>query len=160
MPVLKTSAVPGIPSTTRPLTSADLAKDSTVGDAASRISSFGYLGGMQRTFQGESRRNLSLVVSRSLVFRDPSGASAFVAFVHDNAPAYFGDGSRVRPLSAQGRAGWLFTLAPCACHMATPAYVGLVSQGDSVTWLEINGSDATPALLSQLLQPPNSAPPG
>jgi hypothetical protein len=35
--------------------------------------------------------------------------------------------------------------------------IGVVSGGSSVTWLEINGPDATPALLVNLLDPANSA---
>jgi hypothetical protein len=156
LPVLSTSAVPGVPSTTAALTVTELAKDASIPDLASLITSFGYVGGLERTFQGQSR-HLTLVVSRALAFQDPSGAEAYVAFVHDNATAYFGVAA-VQALDAQGRPGWQFTPAACACHMANPVEVGIVSSGANVTWLEINGPDATPSLLLSLLDPSKSAP--
>ena len=54
LPVLATSAVPGIPSATTRLTAAELAKDAAIRGLAGKIASWGYLGGRQRTFQGES----------------------------------------------------------------------------------------------------------
>ena len=152
--VLAASAVPGVPSTTRPLTVDQLAKDAAIPGLGSRFASWGYVDGVERTFQGESR-HLTFVVSRALEFQDAGGAEAFVAFVHDNATDYFGIAS-VQALSAQGRPGWEFTPSACACHMANPVVVGVVSSGSSVAWLEINGPDATPALLLSLLDPSNS----
>lgn len=157
MQVLRSSAVPGIPSTTIRLTAAGLAEDASIPGLASKIASWGYVDGRERTFQGESR-HLSLVVSRSLAFGDASGASNFVGFLHDNAGAYFGDATVVRALQAEGRIGWLFSLPPCACAKATPAFVGVLAVGSDVVWLEINGSDATPELLTRLLDPAKSAP--
>lgn len=156
LPVLSASAVPGVPSKTAALSASELAKDASIPDLASLIASFGYVGGLERTFQGQSR-HLTFVVSRALAFQDPSGAESYVAFVHDNATAYFGVAA-VEPLDAQGRAGWQFTPAACACHMANPVEVGVVSSGADVAWLEINGPDATPALLVSLLDPSKSAP--
>lgn len=156
LPVLSASAVPGVPSTTAALSVAELAKDASIPDLAARITSFGYVGGLERTFQGESR-HLTFVLSRALEFHDPSGAASYVALVHDNATAYFGVAA-VQRLDAQGRPGWQFTPAACACHLANPVLVGLVSSGANVAWLEINGPDATAALLMSLLDPSNSAP--
>jgi hypothetical protein len=50
----------------------------------------------------------------------------------------------------------MFTPAPCACHLANPAFIGVLIQGNDVVWLEINGPDATPALLVRLLDPSRS----
>jgi hypothetical protein len=132
----------------------DLSKDAAIPGLSSKFASWGYLQGAQRTFQGESR-HLTYVVSRALVFKDFSGASAYVDFVHTNATAFFGI-SGVQPLVAQGRSGWQFTPAACSCHMANPVVIGVVSSQSVVAWLEINGPDATPALLLGLLDPVNN----
>jgi hypothetical protein len=155
MRVLATSAVPGVASTTTVLTIGELAKDASISGLDSKIASWGYVDGRQRTFQGPSR-HLTLAVSRSLVFKDATGAKSFVASVAANSAAYFGTGVQGRRLLAQGRSGWMFTPAPCACHLANPAFIGVLIQGTEVVWLEINGPDATPALLVRLLDPSRS----
>ncbi len=154
--LLSASAVPGIPYTTTALSVGELAKDASIPDLASKISALGYVQGSERTFQGESK-HLTFVVSRSLEFKDAAGAAAYVGMVHDNATAYFGV-AVVQPLVAQGRQGWQFLPSACACHLANPVIVGAVSSGRDVAWLEINGPDATPALLLSLLDPSNSVP--
>jgi hypothetical protein len=155
MRVLATSAVPGVPSTTTVLAIGELAKDASISGLDSKIASWGYVDGRQRTFQGPSR-HLTLVVSRSLVFMDAIGAKIFVASVVANSASYFGAGVHGRRLLAQARSGWMFTPAPCACHLANPAFIGVLIQGTDVVWLEINGPDATPALLVRLLDPSRS----
>ena len=154
--VLSAQALPGIPYTTRGLTASDLSKDASLPNLMSMLSSWGYVDGAERVFQGQSR-HLTYVQSRTLVFGDAAGAANFVSYVHTNAVAYFGV-SADEALIAQGRAGWRFTPSACACHMANPVEVGVVSSGSTVSWLEINGPDATPALLVSLLDPSNSAP--
>jgi hypothetical protein len=154
--LLSASAVPGVPYTTTVLTVVELSRDASVPDLGSKISALGYVQGAERTFQGESK-HLTFVVSRSLTFQDAAGATAYVALVHDNATAYFGVAG-VQPLVAQGRQGWQFTPSACACHLANPVVVGAVSSGPDVSWLEINGPDATPSLLLSLFDPSNSVP--
>jgi hypothetical protein len=150
LPVLAASAVPGIPAVTARLTAADLAKDAAVHGLAAKITAWGYLGGRQRTFQGESHR-LTLVVSRALMFRGTAGARSYAAFVRAHRSAFFGTATGARPLPGSGGSGWLFTPQLCACHMANPALIGVVNAGPRVLWLEINGPAATPALLVRLL---------
>jgi hypothetical protein len=157
VPVLASSAVPGVPSRTTVLTVTELAKETSMPGLTSMMATWGYVAGRERVFQGESR-HLTLVVSRSLLFRDASGASSFVAFVQAHPGAFFGGVVGTHPMMAQGRSGWLFTLPSCACHMANPAVAGVVDTGSGVAWLEINGPDATPELLVSLLDPANSAP--
>jgi hypothetical protein len=157
MRVLATTAVPGLPSTTTVLTAVELSKDASIPGLAAMLSSWGYVDGRERVFQGESR-HLSLVVSRLLIFKDAGGASTYVRFVQSNASAFFGVAVTIEPLVAQGRTGFQFTPAACACHMANPAIVGVLDAGTSVVWLEINGPDATPALLLSLLDPAQSVP--
>jgi hypothetical protein len=150
LPVLATSAVPGISSVTTRLTAADLAKDAAIRGLAAKIVSWGYLGGRQRTFQGESHR-LTLVVSRALIFRDATGAQRYAAFVREHQAAFFGAFVQARRLPGRGAPGWLFTPPLCACHLANPALIGVLNAGSRVLWLEINGPTATPALLMRLL---------
>jgi len=157
MRVLAPSAVPGLPSTTQVLTIGELAKDAPIHGLTGRLAAWGYVDGRERTFQGESRR-LTSVISRSLVFGDPAGAAAYVAYVRAHATTYFGVATGVRPLKAQGRPGWLFSPPACACHLANPVLVGVVRDGSHVVWLDINGPKATRALLMRLLDPAESAP--
>lgn len=157
MRVLAPSAVPGVSSVVKVLTVRELAQDASIPGLASDIKSWGYLDGRERTFQGESR-HLTFVASRALVFRDDSGAGRFVAFVRAHSAAFFGSAVGTRPLTSRGRSGWLFTPAPCACHMANPIVVGVLRAGSHVVWLEINGPDARRVLLTHLLDPAESAP--
>lgn len=139
-----------VDSTARYVTSELLAKDAPVPGLAVALVSMGFLRGVQRNFQGESK-HISLAVSRTLRFADAAGAARFVAFVHSNRVDYFGIGAESAALRVSGRTGFVFQPPACACHMAQPDVVGIVARGDQVTWLEINGPDATPALLRELI---------
>jgi hypothetical protein len=92
-------------------------------------------------------------VSRSLVFRQPSGAADFVQEVHDEATTYFGLGTEVAPLASAAGSGWLFRPPACACHLAQPLRLGVVQDGSRVVWLSINGPLATDSRLTALLAP-------
>ena len=147
--VLPTAAVAGLAVVTKPLTGQEVQKDSTAPDLAARLAGWGYTGGWQRTFQGESRR-LTLVVSRSLRFKTSPGAAAFVAYMHQKVGSFY-PFALTRPLGMPGRAGWVIRPPLCGCHMATPLVVGVAAQGRKVSWLEINGPQASTRLLTQLL---------
>jgi hypothetical protein len=147
--VLPAAAVAGLAVVTQPLTGQEVQKDSTVPDLAARLAGWGYTGGWQRTFQGESRR-LTLVVSRSLQFRTPPGAAAFVAFMHEQV-GHFYPFALTSPFRMPGRSGWVIRPPLCGCHMATPLLAGVVAKDRRVSWLEINGPRASTQLLSRLL---------
>jgi hypothetical protein len=147
--VLPAAAVTGLAVVTQPLTGQEVQKDAGVPHLAARLAGWGYVGGWQRTFQGESRR-LTLVVSRSLHFRTSPGAAAFVTFMHRNVGRFYPFALTSR-LTMPGRSGWLIRPPLCSCHMATPLLVGVVAKGRSVSWLEINGPRAGTQLLTGLL---------
>lgn len=149
-PVLPAAAVSYLPSKVRPLTAHDLTHESTAPGLAAGLTRWGYLAGAQRLFQGRSK-TLQVVVSRTLEFRTPSGAAAYVRYVHQQATAVFGAVPTQVPLVAGARHGWTITLAPCACHMASPALVGVASAGRRVSWLEVNGPTASVGALTRLL---------
>jgi hypothetical protein len=149
-PVLPATAVSYLPSQARPLTIRDLVHESTAPALAAGLARWGYETGAQRLFQGQSK-TLQVVVSRTLEFRSASGAAAYVRFVHRQATAVFGAQPTQEPLVAGSRHGWTITLAPCACHMASPALVGVASAGRRVSWLEVNGPTASAGVLSRLL---------
>ena len=151
LPVLTTSAVPGIAPVTTRLTTADLAKDAAIRGLAAKIVSWGYLGGRQRTFQGESH-HLTLVISRALIFRDALGAQQYAAFVREHRSAFFGAAVQAQRLPGRSVSGWMFIPPLCACHLANPALIGVLNAGSHILWLEINGPTATPALLMRLLR--------
>jgi hypothetical protein len=108
------------------------------------------MSGSDRYFQGESRQ-LEVVDSRALRFRSASGASDFITFVRLHASAYLGAYPGLRGFTSRGRSGILATAQPCACHLANPAFLGVVAHGGTVTWLEINGPGATAHRLTQLI---------
>jgi hypothetical protein len=151
-PVLSAAAVPGLAVTTRAVPATLLEKDAAVPGLGVRLLTDGYVGGRERTFQGPSK-DLSLVVSRSLVFAHPAGAADFVRLVHDEAATYFGVSTEVAPLSTAVGNGWLFRPPACACHLAQPLRVGVLQDGSRVVWLSINGPLATDARLTALLAP-------
>lgn len=132
------------------LSAGDLGKDAVIAGLAAKISSWGYLAGRQRTFQGESR-HLTLVVSRALLFRNAVGAQRYWAFVREHQAAFFGVAAAAQHLSGPGVSGWLFTPPLCACHLANPALIGVLNARTRVIWLEINGPTATRTLLLRLL---------
>jgi hypothetical protein len=147
--VLPVRAIGGLPARTEPLTAADVQKNSSLHTLAARLERWGYRGGWQRTFQGESRR-LTLVVSRSLTFSGRTGAAAFVAYLESHVDSFY-PFAVSHPLTVDGQTGWLIKPPMCACHMAEPFYVGVTVAGQQVRWLEINGPRASSQLLSSLL---------
>jgi len=134
---------------TVPLTAQDVQKDAGLRGLAARLSRWGYAGGWQRTFQGESRR-LTLVVSRSLRFRSHSGAAGFVAYLDRHVGSFY-PFATISRLTLAGQAGWLIKPPMCACHLAEPLYAGVTDSGRVVRWLEINGPVATGHLVARLL---------
>ncbi len=147
--VLPIRAVGGLPARTQPITAVDVQKDSSLHRLAAQLGRWGYLGGWQRTFQGESRR-LTLVVSRSLTFTGRAGAAAFVSYLESHLDSFY-PFAVSRRLSLAGQSGWLIKPPMCACHMAEPLYAGVTVAGREVRWLEINGPRASPRLLTTLL---------
>jgi len=147
--VLPLRAVSWLPATTQSLTAADVQKDSTRPGLTGKLSGWGYRGGWERTFQGESHR-LTTVVSRSLTFGAPSGAAAFVAYLTGHMYSFY-PFADTRKITVAGRPGLLIKPPLCACHLAQPLYVGITVVGRRVYWLEINGPLATGRLLIRML---------
>jgi hypothetical protein len=143
-------AVPYLPSSAKALSAASLAREAGSPSLSRELSDWGFLAGADRYFQGESRR-LQVVDSRTFRFKTAAGAASFVAFVRLHAAAYLGSSLGMHGFSSRGRNGILATAAPCRCHRASPAYLGVVSRGGMVTWLEINGPAATPRTLAELI---------
>jgi hypothetical protein len=150
-PTLPAAAVPYLPSVHRPLTAAFLAREAEVPSLTVRLSGWGYEAGADRYFQGESKR-LQLVDSRTLRFRDPAGASAYVAFMRGHLSPILGSFPQVRAFTADaaGR-GIVASGQECQCHLANPSFLAVVAHGPTVTWLEINGPGATRRRLDTLI---------
>lgn len=147
---LPARAVPGLPSTLTALTPGFLARETQAAPLRARLRAWGFVAGARRYFQGESR-NLQLVDSRTLRFRQAAGAAAFVAFLRAHLNSYVGSFARTRRYTAQGRSGFLAVGQECQCHLANPTYLAAVSARGTVTWLEINGPGATRRRLGALL---------
>jgi hypothetical protein len=148
--VLSATAVAYLPSSLKRLSAGALAREADAPGLADALHRWGFAGASERYFQGESHQ-LQVVDSRTLSFRSTDGAAAFVRWVAGHASAYVGSYPARRPLAAGGRRGTLIIAQPCQCHLANPAFLGVVSAGRTVSWLEINGPRATPATLVRLL---------
>jgi hypothetical protein len=151
-PALSRAALPAsMDMTTTALGVNDLVRDAPIDGFADRLQTLGYESGQQREFRGPSH-TFSTVVSRSLLFKDAAGAHGYVQLVADGVAEFFGKGSKLQPLTSNGRSGYLITAAPCGCHLETPILVAVVSKGDRVTWLYGTGRGARPPALRALLQ--------
>ena len=147
---LPARAVSYLPSTLKPLRSELLAREAGAPGLRQKLGVWGFVVGADRYFQGESHR-LQLVDSRTLRFRTAAGADSYVTFTRGHLGSYLGSLPRIRRFETLERTGFLAVGQPCACHLANPAFLGVVSQGPTVTWLEINGPGATPRALASLI---------
>jgi hypothetical protein len=146
LPVLSPSALPGLSSSTEPVSADDLAAD--FGAGAQPASSL--VDGRERVFQGESH-DLDRVVSRTLEFEDGAGAQAYLDYFHSHLADAYGPGTSASPIESEGRIGFLIDPAACACHRAEPTLTALVAEGPRVTYLEVNGGGAKRDRLEELL---------
>jgi hypothetical protein len=146
LPLLPSSALPGLSSSTESVSADDLAAD--FGEGADPIS--GLVDGRERVFQGESH-DLDRVVSRTLEFEDAESAQAYVSYFHTHLADAYGPGTTASPIESKGREGYAIDPAACACHRAEPTMTALVSDGSRVTYLEINGGAAKRDKLETLL---------
>lgn len=142
LPVLK--AVPGLSAEDRALDADALTHDAPLPGLAGNLEHWGFLGGREREFKGASK-TFTDVVSRTLLFRNPAGAAAYVAFVADHAASYWGPGTAVQRVTSAGRPGFFVRGASCGCHRESPILVTVVSQRARVSWLLVNGPGATRA---------------
>jgi hypothetical protein len=142
LPVLR--AVPGLAAEDRALDADALSHDAPLPGLADDLERWGFVGGREREFKGASK-TFTDVISRTLLFRHPSGAKAYVAFVADHAASYWGPGSVVQAVTSAGRAGFFVRGASCGCHRETPILITLVSRDARVSWLLVNGPGATRA---------------
>lgn len=150
-PTLPAAAVPYLPSVHKPLTAAFLAREAEVPSLTVRLSGWGYEAGADRYFQGESKR-LQVVDSRTLRFRNPAGAGAYVKFMRGHLSPILGSFPTVRAFAVDaGERGILAAGQECQCHLANPSFLALVAHGSTVTWLEINGPGATRRRLDALI---------
>jgi hypothetical protein len=142
LPVLR--AVPGLSAEDRALDAAALTHDAPLPAMAGNLKRWGFLGGHEREFKGASK-TFTDVISRTLLFRRPAGAAAYVAFVADHAASFWGPGSAVHPVKSAGRTGFFVRGASCGCHRESPILVTVVSRRSRVSWLLVNGPGATRA---------------
>ncbi len=149
--VLPVAAVPYLPSTTSALSAARIAHEAELPTLVSRLRSWGFDAAAIRYFQGESRRRLQVVDSRSFRFATPVGAQSFVRFIQDHPTAFLPDSEPPHAYSSRGRSGVVMQGALCACHLSMPVYLAVVSRATRVTWLEVNGPGATPRALRRLI---------
>jgi hypothetical protein len=147
---LPASAVSYLPSSVKELSAGGMAHEAGAPALRGELATWGFVAGSDRYFQGESRK-LQVVDSRTLHFATADGAAAFVAFMGRHLGSYLGSFAQVRRFSTRGRSGILAAGQPCQCHLANPSFLGVVSHGPTVTWLEINGPGATRRALASLI---------
>jgi hypothetical protein len=149
-PTLPARAVPYLPSSVKLLGSTVLAREVREPVLATYLGTWGFVGGSDRYFQGESRR-LQVVDSRTLRFERAGGATAYVGFMRAHASTILGSFPVVKAFVSRGRSGFLAVAQQCQCHLANPALLAVLARGGVVTWLEINGPGADKRQLTRLL---------
>jgi hypothetical protein len=142
--------VPYLDSHVRALPAALIAREAALPPLGAKLRSWGYVNGTNRAFQGESRRRLQVVDSRTFQFRSADGARAFVAFVRAHPGSFLGGAAQPHAYASRGRSGMVVEGQPCACHLANPVLLTVVARGPRVTWLEINGPGANRRELRRL----------
>jgi hypothetical protein len=149
-PTRPASAVPYLESKERALPAAVVAREAGRPALAARLAEWGYDGGRNRSFQGQSER-LQVVDARTYRFRTPAGAAAFMRVIRADPEAFFPGAGEQRALASSGRKGIAVTGLPCSCHMAQPAFFAAVADGTTVSSLEINGARASLGALRRLV---------
>jgi hypothetical protein len=146
--VLPASAVPYLPSTAQVLDASSLAHQDALPAVAGKLSGWGFQGAAQRTFQGQSK-HLQIVISRTVQFDSPAGASAYLAYLRANANTVYGVSTQ-KPQRNRGRSGVVVHPQACACHMAAATFMGLLQDGTRVSYLSLTGPKASVSVLQQL----------
>jgi hypothetical protein len=90
-------------------------------------------------------------VSRTLSFENATDARAYLGYFRTHLALAYGAGTTATPLESEGRSGFLVDPAACACHRAEPTLTALVTKGQRVTYLELNGGGAKRDRLEDLL---------
>lgn len=144
--LLPTSVLPRLTADHRTLDAQDLADEAGDPAVAVRLTEAGFLGGAERTFRGRSR-TLTGAESRVLVFDGAEGASTFAAYLADHPDPFFGGPSLVTPLQVGEAAGAMIEPPLCDCPGAYPLYVGILTDGERVLWLQLTGPEADPQQL-------------
>jgi hypothetical protein len=146
---LPAKALPYLEAKQRTLTAAILARETPAPGLGDKLATWGYRTGFSRSFQGDSRR-LKVAESRTLRFGTARGAAAFVAAVRARPSAFYPGGIAARDFSSRGRHGLVVRAMSCSCHMANPAFLGVVARRGTVSWLEISGPRASVRALRTL----------
>ena len=146
--VLAASAVPYLPSTAQVLDASSLAHQDALPAVADKLSGWGFRSAAQRTFQGQSK-HLQIVVSRTVQFDTPAGASAYLDYLRANADTVNGVSTQ-KPQTNRGRSGVVVHPQACACHMAAATFIGLLRDGSRVSYLSLTGPTASASMLQQL----------
>src|SRR5262245_26116212 len=145
LPVLLASALPKLQASTE-----SIGADGLAADFGSAVAVKGLEAGTERVFQGESE-SVDRVVSRTLEFETAAAAKAYVDLLRTHVDDVYGTGTTAEPLESDGRTGYLIDPAACACHRAVPTLTAVLSRGQRVTYLAVNGGGVGPAAVQELL---------
>ena len=85
-------------------------------DLGSLLDQWKFRDGAQREFKGGPPTSFVDIVSRTLEFGGPAGASAYVRFVRQNPGTYVGVLRVAKPVDDHGRRGFLLAARGCGCH--------------------------------------------
>jgi len=151
--LLQSSPTPGLSATTIDVSPQSLEHEGTVKGVANELISAGFVNGRQRTFQGPSK-DLTLVRDRELLFTSARGATTYLNSVKAQATAYFGEATGVSALTHGSQTGSLFVPPECACHGANPVLTAVLTDGPLLSWVTINGPQATKKRLEEVLSQP------
>jgi hypothetical protein len=144
-----TKTLAGLSVSSRELDAGALADDALDRNAlAALLRRSGFRGGAENEYSGRTE-TFNHVVSRVLVFEEPSGARAYLGWLQANASDIVGKVAWQKPL-ALGEDGTIVLQAGCGCHSDLPTYLAAWRRGDSVVTLLADGSGVNRARFEAL----------
>lgn len=105
---------------------------------------------VQRSFGGGTGA-FSRVLSRGLTFGDEAGATAFVAWFAEHAPAEIITSERIDPAGAPGGVVVFRHLPDGCCHNDVPVFLAAWQRGSSVLFLHAGGRRANTRAFVELI---------
>lgn len=139
---LRPSALPRLEARARLLDLETLAREAFEPQQLSSVlEEAGYLGGREREFSGKSR-TFDHVIARALLFEDPEGAEAYLAWTSEHADEVLGKAEPAK-IVTPGDAGATYKLVRCGtCKKELPTYLSAWRRGSTVLWLLAAGPGA------------------
>ncbi|MEI7761321.1 MAG: hypothetical protein WCJ67_11235 [Thermoleophilia bacterium] len=149
VPAPPSESLPGMQSTTRPLSSATLIAEAVDHAGLRRnLGRAGYVAGSEREFHGRTPV-FNHVTERVLRFESRSGAGRYLRWLRAHTKDSLGAPRSVTPTDL-GKNGFVYRPRGCGCHSETPTYLIAWQQGRLTLTVLASGDGATAESASRL----------